>query len=81
MRCSTPKPFEEAQTVSNILSSQILPIVLIVFGGIVALIAPVIESFASPEVAHSRKIMLVFGGLAVLIALMGMLLAIHMLLD
>ncbi len=65
----------------NLISLQILPIVLILFGGIVALIAPAIESFASPDMAHSRKIMLVFGGLAVLIALMGTLLAVHMLLD
>ncbi|WP_322009093.1 hypothetical protein [Paraburkholderia sp. J12] len=67
---------------TSIISLQLLPIVLILFGGVVALMAPAIESLASPCVAHRHKIMLVFGGLAAPLAVMGLLLlAVHVLLD
>lgn len=67
---------------TSIISLQLLPIMLILFAGVVALIAPAIESLASPSVDYQRKVMLVFGALSVPVAIMSLLLlGVHALLD
>jgi len=67
---------------TSIISLQLLPVVLILFGGIVALVAPAIESFAAPRANPTHKVMLVFCSLAAPLAVIALLLlAIHTLLD
>jgi hypothetical protein len=65
-----------------IISLQILPILLIVFSGVVALLAPALDSLASQSASHRRSLLLIFGGIAAPLAMLGLfLIAVRVLFD
>jgi hypothetical protein len=67
---------------TSIISLQLLPAVLILFGGIVAMVGPAIESFAAPRANSRHNVMLLFCGLASPFAVIALLLlAVHALFD
>jgi len=65
-----------------IVSLELLPVLLIVCSGVVALLVPSIGSLASHVAAHRRLVLLLFGGLAAPFALLSLLwIAVHVLFD